>query len=107
MKRIFSLFVVVLIILFLSVYMGRFYTYYYDNKSIMTNEAIERFERDIDEGKDISLEDYLVEEKNYNNRASRFGLKLSNIIEVNFNKVLKYFLRYLNNVNWLFCYFIV
>ena len=48
-----------------------------------------RFEQDIKEGKDISINTYLKEEKDYNNKASTIGLKLSQGIEIGFKKSLK------------------
>ena len=77
---------VILIIMFLSVYFSRYNTNYYENRNVLTEEAIVKFEQDIKEGKDISINTYLKEEKDYNNKASTIGLKLSQGIEIGFKK---------------------
>lgn len=80
---------IVLFVMFLSVYFSRYNTNYYENRNVLTEEAIVKFEQDIKEGKDISINTYLKEEKDYNNKASTIGLKLSQGIEIGFKKSLK------------------
>lgn len=80
---------VILVIMFLSVYFSRYNSNYYANQNVLTEEAIVKFEQDIKEGKDISINTYLKEEKDYNNKASTIGLKLSQGIEIGFKKSLK------------------
>lgn len=80
---------IVLFVMFLSVYFNRYNTNYYENRNVLTEEAIVKFEQDIKEGKDISINTYLKEEKDYNNKASTIGLKLSQGIEIGFKKSLK------------------
>ena len=80
---------IVLFVMFLSVYFSRYNTNYYENRNVLTEEAIVKFEQDIKEGKDISINTYLKEEKDYNNKASTIGLKLSQCIEIGFKKSLK------------------
>ena len=80
---------IVLFVMFLSVYFSRYNTNYYENRNVLTEEAIVKFEQDIKEGKDISINTYLKEEKGYNNKASTIGLKLSQGIEIGFKKSLK------------------
>ena len=47
-------------------------------KVVFTSEQIQKFEQDILDGKDVTLEDYLTDQtKNYNNRISKFGNYLS------------------------------
>ena len=63
-----------------------YYEYNLQNKTIMTNEAMARFERDLAEGKDVREEDYVVStEKDYTSTLTRTTNKVS--IEV--NKFLK------------------
>ena len=80
---------IVLFVMFLSVYFSRYNTNYYENRNVLTEEAIVKFEQDIKEGKDISINTYLKEEKDYNNKASTIGLKISQGIEIGFKKSLK------------------
>lgn len=48
-------------------------------RTTLTEEAIENFERDIEEGKDIDITNYLEnQKKNYDNRFSKSGRDLSN-----------------------------
>lgn len=55
-----------------------YYEYNLQNKMIMTNEAMERFEKDVKEGKDVRREDYLVStEKDYNSTLTKGTNKVS------------------------------
>ena len=84
---------VILVIMFLSVYFSRYNNNYYANQNILTEEAIIKFEQDIKEGKDITVSSYLKEEKNYDNKLSEIGLKISNEIETGFKKGLKFIFK--------------
>lgn len=80
-----------LIVLFLGLYissMTGYYKYTESKKSVLTEEAIERFEQDISDGKEINVSSYLEETTNYNNIFSSFGLKVSSLIEKGFNKAM-------------------
>lgn len=81
---------VFLVIMFLSVYLSRYNSNYYVNQNVLTEEAIQKFEQDIKEGKDITVSSYLKEEKNYDNKLSDLGKKISNGIETGFKKGLKF-----------------
>ncbi len=95
-KNIFRLLCLILIILFLALYFGQ-YTGYYDiskgKKTALTEEAIERFEKDVASGKEISAENYLEKEKNYNNNISRLGIGTSNLIEKGFDKIMSFIFK--------------
>lgn len=88
---------IVVLILFFSLFFSR-YNNYYENKKVLTDEAIERFERDLKDGKEIVASNYLEEEKNYNNKASKIGLKTSKAIEKTFNKGLGLIMKYLESL---------
>lgn len=63
-----------------------YYEYNLQNKTIMTNEAISRFEKDLAEGKDVSMQDYVVTtEKDYTSSLTR----TTNKVSIKVNKVLK------------------
>ena len=51
------------------------------------------------EGVAKQISNYLPEEKNYNNRVCNIGRKASSLIEKSFNKLLRYSLRYLDDLN--------
>ena len=55
-----------------------YYEYNLQNKMIMTNEAMERFEKEVKEGKDVRREDYLVStEKDYTSTLTKGTNKVS------------------------------
>ena len=89
---------VLLVIMFLSVYFSRYNSNYYENQNVLTEEAIVKFEQDINEGKDITVSSYLKEEKNYDNKISEIGLKISNTIEAGFKKCLKFIFKCMEGV---------
>lgn len=63
-----------------------YYEYNLQNKTVMTSEAITRFEKDISEGKDVTLEDYIVDtNKDYTSNLTRSTNKISEKV----NKYLK------------------
>lgn len=87
-----------IVILFLSLYFSKFNLDYYENKKVLTQEAIEEYEKDLKEGKDILSTQYLEEEKNYNNKISKMGMKTSQFIEKVFQKGLHLIMKYLNQL---------
>ena len=63
-----------------------YYEYNLQNKTIMTNDAMARFEKDIADGKDVTLEDYVVTtEKDYTSSLTR----TTNKVSVKVNNFLK------------------
>lgn len=83
-------------ILFLALYFGKYTTNYYENQKVLTDEAILKFEKDLKDGKEIIPENYIVKEKNYNNKISKIGIKTSKFIENSFHKILKFLIKELN-----------
>lgn len=66
--------------------MSGYYEYNLQNKTIMTNEAMAQFEKDIAEGKDVTLEDYVVTTReDYTSNLTR----TTNKVSVKVNKFLK------------------
>lgn len=85
LKNIFILLFITFIIAYVIELTG-YYEYKLQNKTIMTNEAMTRFEEDIKEGKDVLLEDYLIStEKDYTSTLTKQTNKLS----LGVNKILK------------------
>lgn len=99
MKRLIKLIGIILLIFFLALYLSSYNTSYYENKNILTEDAIKRFEKDLKEEKKINVNNYIEKEKNYNNKVSTYTLKLSNLIDKCINKSLKLVLKYLENSN--------
>ena len=98
MKKILKLLALLLFVFFLSLYLSKYTNTYYENKKVLTDEAIKEYEKDLKTGQPINSKNYLKEEKNYNNKASRIGLKTSNLIEKGFNSILKYSARELQEL---------
>ena len=92
-KRIFYL----LIILFFTLYFANKTGYYesrLQSKTNLTKEAIERFEKDVAEGKEVDINNYIdTSVKEYNNKYSSLGLGISNAIDKGVNKSIDFFLK--------------
>ncbi len=69
---------------FITMYFSNELGYFEYQKSkqvTLTQEQILKFEQDIKDGKDISLEDYVVDvNKNYQTSLSKTGLNVSNLL---------------------------
>lgn len=102
-KQIIKLAIIILIISFLSLYfttLGGYYEYNLSKKNVLTEEAIKRFEKDVQDGKEIVASNYIEEEKNYSNKASRLALKISNLVSDGFDKTIKFIFKQIeNNIN--------
>ncbi len=97
MNKLIKVISIITIILFFSLFLSR-YNSYYENKSVLTDSAIERFEQDLKDGKEIIASNYIEEEKDYNNKAAKAGIKASKIIENSFNKILKGMMKYFEKI---------
>lgn len=92
-KSIVRMVIGVLGIVFLVVYFGMASGYLeVENrrKTALTQEAMEKYEKDLKEGKKIGMDAYLVEKKVYSNHISSVVLEMSSIIEKGFNAILDY-----------------
>lgn len=89
---------IIIMILFISLYLSRFNIETYENKRLLTEEAIIKYEQDLKKGKNILEKSYIPEEKNYNNKPSQIGRKVSNTIESSFKKALKILMKILNEM---------
>lgn len=82
-----------LFVIFLILYICKetgFYEYKAHNKANLTNEALKRFENDINEGKDVSLKDYVVDGQiDYSNKVSNIGYNIGNTVEKFMNDGIK------------------
>lgn len=74
-----------LFILYLSLSVAMETGYYeakLNEKTILTEESIQRFEKDVREGKNVDINDYVVEKsRDYSNGATKAGVFLSSIVE--------------------------
>ena len=76
-----------------------YYEYELNKKSNLTQESILKFEQDVKDGKNIDINDYLVEEsKDYSNSFSNIGLNISNKIGMLFSEGVKFIFNSIDNV---------
>lgn len=83
-------------VIFLTLYFSQLTGYYeYQNykKMTMTEEQIALFEQDIKDGKEVDIQDYVIDtSKDYKNGISSMGLKFSTgVSDVIKNGVIKLF----------------
>ena len=73
---------IVLFIAYIAFYISvanGYYDYLNYNKKMLTEEAIKRFEEDVSNGLDVTMEEYLINTyTDYSNGISRIGIKASN-----------------------------
>lgn len=88
-KKIFKVIFMCLFIAFIISYVIEktgYYEYNLQNKTVMTNEAMAQFEKDLKEGKDVREEQYVVStEKDYTSTLTRGTNKVS----IKVNELLK------------------
>lgn len=88
--------IIIVVISFFCLYFtttSSYYEYNQKQKSILTEEAIKQFEKDVANGKKIIASNYITEEKDYNNKTSIFFMKCSNLISEIFDKTMKYIFK--------------
>ena len=74
---------IIILILFFALYFGQFIGYYEVSKTkrnTLTNDAIERFENDVREGKEILASNYLEQEKNNIDLSLKLQQQLKSLI---------------------------
>jgi exopolysaccharide biosynthesis protein len=62
-KKILKIVFIVLFLSFIIAYViekSGYYEYNLRNKTVLTKESMEKFEKDVSEGRDVSIEDYVV-----------------------------------------------
>ncbi|MDD6879560.1 MAG: hypothetical protein PUD59_04980 [bacterium] len=100
MTKIFKFTFIILILIFMFLIIASksgYYEYELSNKKKLTEEAIERFEFDVKEGKNIDIDNYIdTTVENYNNKVSNLGNKVSNSIENFASTCFKYIFNYIN-----------
>ena len=95
MKRITKILFLLLVLLFIILFLNR--NNYYDSTTILTNDSIKKFEKDLKEGKEINPNNYIVEKKTYQNKTTLLFSKISKSIELVVNKSLNRFIKYIDN----------
>lgn len=93
-----ALLFIIFLILYISGETG-YYEYKVHTKTILTEEAVKEFEKDISEGKNVKLENYIKTEKvDYSNPVSNTGYNAGLIIEKFMNKGIKKTVKILNSL---------
>lgn len=87
---------------FLALYFSQatgYYDYKEHKKVILTSEQIKKFEDDVANGKNLDIEEYLTNtDKNYQNKMSGMGLKISEGIGEYAKKGIESTFKILNNL---------
>ncbi|MGN1311900.1 MAG: hypothetical protein ACI4U4_02665 [Bacilli bacterium] len=104
-KKIFKVVFVILFVAFIISYAIEktgYYEYNLQNKMIMTTEAMEKFEKDISEGKDVRREDYLVStDKDYSSSltkgTNKVSMKVNNMLKKGIEGVFKVLSSFVEN----------
>ncbi len=96
-KNIPLIILVLLAFLYFS-YQNGYYDKYMRERINLTNQNIEKFESDIKEGRDVTIEDYLKEEKSYSTKTGNISLKISNKLENIINNGVKYLFKKISSI---------
>ncbi len=71
------------------------------NKAILTKEAMEQFEQDLEKGEVVDIKDYLKEEDvDYSNKVTKIGNKLANSLSDIMTKGISQFFDTLKHLFW-------
>ncbi len=101
-KNIFHGFIWLLFFSFLVLYFAQAGGYYEDlnnKKTYLTEEKIKQFEEDVKDGKEIKVENYVVNlKKDYGNKVSSFGLFTSKAFASGFKWTMNKIFGGINNV---------
>lgn len=93
MKKIMYISFLILFIIFISIYSASssgYYEYSNNKKTVFTEKKIKEFEKDVKEGKNININNYLNEDvKDYSNKVTNFGDNVSLFINKSMNFILK------------------
>ena len=97
-NKIFNFVFLTLFITYITLYLANINGYYNEKKlTTLTNEQIAKFEKDISEGNDLSINEYLKSnQKQYDNKASNLGYNFSKTISKTLSKGIKGIFDYLN-----------
>ena len=92
-KKTFNTIIFCLFILFVSLFIASqtgYYEYQNKQKKSFTEDKIKQFEEDLKKGKKVDLKDYMSSEiKTYDNKITKFGNTLSDIIDFSLNESLE------------------
>ena len=89
LKMILAILFIYFLIILVSSQTG-YYEYNNNLKATYTEEKIKEFEKDVMEGKNVNIKDYITnDKKDYTNKITDVGAKMSNIVIKSVNLALK------------------
>ncbi len=92
LNKIFRYAILISFVTFFALYLSQstgYFEYRNSKKVALTNQQIQKFEKDIKEGKNIDIEDYInTNNKSYQNKISKAGLTISNLTEKAIHKII-------------------
>lgn len=90
------LFIIVLIIFIISYAIEKsgYYEYNLHNKSVMTSEAMKKFEEDVKNGKNVTVEDYITDSTTdytttLSHNTNKFSLGVNKVLKKGIEKIFK------------------
>lgn len=94
-KIIFSFLVIIFICLYFASQTG-YYERNISRQTVLTKEALLEFEKDVEEGKNVDIKDYLPKPKtDYASTSSKIGHNISNFIDSLLNDGVGYIFKFL------------
>ena len=96
-KKIFGIIFFILFLAFFISYIAissGYYEYELQHRMVLTSEAMKKFEEDVEEGKDVSLEEYVIpNSKDYTNTltnsTNKVALGVNNALKKGIEKIFK------------------
>ena len=101
LKKVSKVFLFLLILGFLALffaYSNGYYERMQGEKVNLTNQMIEQFEKDIQDGLDVSLESYLQDKKDYSSKTSKTSLNISEKLENTLDSVIKFIFKKIGEI---------
>lgn len=81
------------------IYETGYYEYKLQNRTVLTKEQMEQFEKDVNNGKDVTLNEYLVEtEIDYTTKLTDATVKVSNKVNTYLKKGVELVFKQINKL---------
>ena len=100
--KIFKFVFMTLFVTFIALYISGstgYFEYQTRKQVALTEKQIKEFEKDVKEGKKVDATKYLeVNQKNYQNKLSGTGLKISETMKKGVNKIVDVSFKFLSNL---------
>ena len=74
------------------------YEYKMEKKKTLTEDSIKKFEEDVKNGVQIDINDYIIKDKNYDNKFTIVNREIANYVGKGFENIIKYIARYMNKI---------